>query len=452
MPVSSAYALQINEIMYNPAGDDYSYEFIEFYLNESADISGFYFEGIDFAFPENTTLAGYILIANTCNENFTERYDVQCDFEYGGTLSNSGEQIILFSPDGGIVEQVNYSDTATENYSLETTSNGWLVSELEGGTPRNENSHPFFTSGETNGTINCTNSTNATDIINTTNMTVANNTQPDASIMIQIEKQNYSNGEQIRFRHILSNETEDYQIEYWIEDLFGEIVKSKRNTTNTNEKTYTPNIDEKDKILVIKSILYTGCNDSNQSNNMDEKLIFVVNPDYEEKETEKAETGAKTAEKKQPYISSFYTLTKNFEQNKTIKLFSYVTGTGSGLSLFFDQNDQLIAARNLTVHETERVDFEAVLQAGWNNFSIRLYENSIQISQKALAVYANQTEKNQSDVGKEKLINNTGLQPEVETEAETEAEKVVANSGKSIAYYMFLGLSVVVNAILIWKR
>ena len=52
----------------------------------------------------------------------------------------------------------------------------------------------------------------------------------------------------------------DYTIEYWIEDLIGNILKNKKNTTNSNKKTYTPQLKTPN-IYVIKAKIYSSsCN------------------------------------------------------------------------------------------------------------------------------------------------------------------------------------------------
>jgi len=466
LQLKSVLSIRINEIMYNPAGNDYDFEFIELYSNETINLSNYYFEGIDFVFPENITMDGYSVIANTCNENFTVHYNVNCSLEYQGTLSNQGETITLFSPDGGIVAQVNYSDTAPENYSLEITSNGWLVSEIEGGTPGSENSHPFFLNASLNQTINESINETVNETINETINESINETNTtnfcNPSLTIETCKINYYNKEQIKFRHVIANKTEPYQIEYWIEDLFGEIIKSKYNTTNTNEKSYTPSIKEKDKILLIKSILYIECNDTNLSNNHAEKTIFVVNPDYsEEKDDKKTSSNdnskSSSVNKKddKAKISSFYTLTKKFEANKTIKIFSYISNPGqsSEFSLFFTHNKQPVHTQNLAISEDEieKITFEHELEEGNNSFGLELYQNNFLIDYKELSLFVNYTKKivdNQSSISKEKFINNTKLQIDTGKEADEGALKKKSN----IAYYIFLGLSVVFNAILIWKR
>ena len=71
----------------------------------------------------------------------------------------------------------------------------------------------------------------------------------------------YDNEQSIKFKPELNNKTFPFVTEYWIEDLFGNIIKPKVNTTNTNEKSWKTNINEEDRVLFIKAILYPSCND-----------------------------------------------------------------------------------------------------------------------------------------------------------------------------------------------
>ncbi|MEK6808892.1 MAG: lamin tail domain-containing protein, partial [Nanoarchaeota archaeon] len=67
---------------------------------------------------------------------------------------------------------------------------------------------------------------------------------------IKTEKEIYSK-ETIEFYNLVNPESFPFRIEYWIEDIFGRVVKEKINTTNTNKKQFTPNIDEKVIVLII---------------------------------------------------------------------------------------------------------------------------------------------------------------------------------------------------------
>lgn len=97
------------------------------------------------------------------------------------------------------------------------------------------------------------------------------------SINVTSEEMIYEQGDTIKFYNNLDDESFPYVIEYWIEDLFGEIVKNKINTTNTNSKSYTPKIDEKDRVFIIKNRLYPFCKDASLDDNSAEKLVIIKN-------------------------------------------------------------------------------------------------------------------------------------------------------------------------------
>ena len=123
---AAASKLVISEIHYRPANPDTpeeiaisadrdDYEFIEL-ENIGAltlDLSGARFsEGIDFTFPPQTLLAPggrVVLVGNTAA--FGVRYPGVASFgEFGGQLSNDGEQITLLDADGGTVLDFVYND------------------------------------------------------------------------------------------------------------------------------------------------------------------------------------------------------------------------------------------------------------------------------------------------------------------------------------------------------
>jgi len=107
-------------------------------------------------------------------------------------------------------------------------------------------------------------------IIDTTNNTC------NISINLSVEKVIYNNQEQIIYYNTLTNDSLPFTIEYWIEDLFETIIKSKTNTTNLNQKTYTPNIDSTEKTLLIKNrIANLACN--NIGTTEAEKLVVIIN-------------------------------------------------------------------------------------------------------------------------------------------------------------------------------
>ncbi|GAB4434908.1 MAG: hypothetical protein Kow0031_16650 [Anaerolineae bacterium] len=106
--------VRLTEIMYNPP-DGSDYEFIELKNvgNGPLDLSNATFSGINFTFPGSGAVLRpgefFVLVRNPAA--FTDRYpDVAVTGEFSGNLSNNGETISLFGPDGKLLETVTYND------------------------------------------------------------------------------------------------------------------------------------------------------------------------------------------------------------------------------------------------------------------------------------------------------------------------------------------------------
>ena len=163
--------LFLSEIMYHPvestleenlAGfEEDDFEFIELYnaSDESMDLSGLWFEGIDFDFPVSggpvIAPGGYAVIAANPHA-FAMRYGADIPLAgwtlhpfRNGRLSNGGEIITLHAADGTVLFTTNYFDspwqTDGDGYSLEyrgpttagafETAAGYLAGRLTGGSP-----------------------------------------------------------------------------------------------------------------------------------------------------------------------------------------------------------------------------------------------------------------------------------------------------------------------------
>ena len=153
----------INEIMYNPSGDqgdDDFYEFLELYNNEDydVDLSGWNFTaGIEFTFGDNVTLAagGYLVLAKD-PDSIEDYYSITGVYgPFDGNLGNSGELVQLADADGTVADYVEYADVAPwptgpdgNGPSLElidpaddnSLAESWQASSDLGGTPGAENS------------------------------------------------------------------------------------------------------------------------------------------------------------------------------------------------------------------------------------------------------------------------------------------------------------------------
>jgi hypothetical protein len=120
---SEAPHVVISEIMYNPYLDE-NMEFLEITNagNTAADLSGAYFQGIDFRFGDGVKLApGEYIVLIRSLRNFRERYpEVPIYGQYGGKLSDKGETLTLYRPNGEVWLQVTYDD----NYGWPLSADG----------------------------------------------------------------------------------------------------------------------------------------------------------------------------------------------------------------------------------------------------------------------------------------------------------------------------------------
>ncbi|MBI2128703.1 lamin tail domain-containing protein [Candidatus Woesearchaeota archaeon] len=127
----------------------------------------------------------------------------------------------------------------------------------------------------TNSTINDTNPSNDFACKNFT-VIDTRSTPCNISINLTSDKTIYLTNESIAFSNNLNDKTFPYKIEYWKEDLFGTQIGSRTNTTNTNQKTWSPSIDELDQAFFIKNrIAYVACNDTNSADDYSEKMVVV---------------------------------------------------------------------------------------------------------------------------------------------------------------------------------
>lgn len=105
--------LVISEIMYNPYGGQ-EIEFLELKNigTTAADLSGAYFEGIEYLFADGTTLApgGHLVLARDF-KRFRRRYpEADVHGVYEGKLSDKGEMLTLYARNGDLLAQVTYDD------------------------------------------------------------------------------------------------------------------------------------------------------------------------------------------------------------------------------------------------------------------------------------------------------------------------------------------------------
>jgi hypothetical protein len=259
-------------------------------------------------------------------------------------------------------------------------------------------------------------------------------------INISTDKELYLKDEKIRIENSISNESFPFIIEYWIEDLFGKEVKEKYNTSNTNTKTFTPDLDENDKVFLIKNkLVFVGCNNMNTALEK-EKLIVVKRqePIFEDDEDNKKaesqnqttckETARLEAVKETGKIYSFYTLSKNF--NEKINLYANIKGNGTyDLVLLSNKGEQ-----KQSIIAPKKINFSIEPEPGFNLFALLLRKNNKTIDTNALLVkLESKAKENNTTIKEEKAVVKQGKQANNETNTTIKLTNQAANNSLSQA-------------------
>jgi len=108
------YDLVINEIMYNDGGDCCGGEYVEIYNtgNNTILLDNFKFtDGVNYDFPKGTSISAndYLVLAKD-SVLFVQKYGFSPFADYGKSLSDSGENIVLEGPYRVFVDSVHYDD------------------------------------------------------------------------------------------------------------------------------------------------------------------------------------------------------------------------------------------------------------------------------------------------------------------------------------------------------
>jgi hypothetical protein len=173
-------------------------------------------------------------------------------------LLKKGEDITIELSNGDInnleIEEELDFKNSNETYQYFFGSGGYKIANKSIFFIRNESHN--ISLNETNlttinQTVNVSQNLSQNISSNATNST--NNSEINEFIYFKIISENDIIEDKIEYK--FDTNAEDFTIEYWIEDFGGEIVKAKRNTTNTGKKTYTPNV-EITSIYVVKGKLY----------------------------------------------------------------------------------------------------------------------------------------------------------------------------------------------------
>lgn len=365
--IISAYSLTFSEIMYNPQGSDTGREWIELSNPTCDNLEEYKLFENNINHNINIYSDGeceYPIICDDC-ELFRKEYNTSSIiYESSFTLSNTGEYIGL-KLNGTIIDSLNYSDvngiegmSITLNYNWENTipTPGYFIlqnNETNTSTNMTINASMNITTNftvnitinttinetvnqtinvtlnntynitinetinmTTNQTINSTknmtiNATQNQSINSTLNETIVENSPTNIcsinlGIRLKEDKLIYYNKESIKFYNTINvspNQKSEYVIEYWVEDIYGNILKNKLQTSNLNEKTYTPAINDKTTGVIVRNqLINISCNGTTQTNILNdssEKILIIKNQEYKEKECEKCEKTSSTVSSSQ---------------------------------------------------------------------------------------------------------------------------------------------------------
>jgi hypothetical protein len=119
------------------------------------------------------------------------------------------------------------------------------------------------------GYLNFNHSTNLTICINLTqyplekcfNATAIDTRKIPCNVSASIESEQLFD-KTLKFKNTITNNSFPFEIEYWIEDIFGNIIKKPYKTKNQYTKSFTPKYEEKDMAFIIRNRLYVMCNNN----------------------------------------------------------------------------------------------------------------------------------------------------------------------------------------------
>ncbi len=266
------------------------------------------------------------------------------------------------------------------------------------------------------------------------------------SIGISLDKAVYESGEKISFRNTLSPVPDDFSVKYWIEDLFGNDIKKAVETNNLNLKSFTPKIQDKQGVLVIKNVLAVPCFNLGKTNS--EKIIVIKNSYFDES-VSVLEDPLKT-----PQITSFYTLAKKFSDS--INLHLGVSGGERAVVVGADFYSQII------LNATGKYKFNVSVKRGENNFSVFLLWKNQSVDFRELSiVFPKENNTNNEDIAKKERKLSTinekmPLQNQTPDSKEGITGKVIFESDQKknlgLVPYYIMGVLILAFAVVLIKK
>lgn len=256
----------INEIMYNPEGNDNNKEFIEVFSEERVNLSEYIIE--DSKSEDSLELLSYY--------NSSYSLIVEKDFNYtginasiysagatiGDNLNNEEDIILLRDKNGNILDVVFYCSSwgakgngaSLERINAEEYSNdpdNWIESYIEGGTPGKDNS-------------------------------VSKKGGCDWKISVIIDSIVSDDPEwQIRASKIEGEGKANITVAHWIEDSFGRVIKTYSDIniedalSRSTSSKYSPSLTKGNGYFIKANITQISCEDKDNIDNFVSELIFI---------------------------------------------------------------------------------------------------------------------------------------------------------------------------------
>ena len=158
-PSSADSVITFNEVMYHPAGNTQTLEWVELFnaLSYDMDISGWQLDGgIEYTFPAGTTIPseGYLVIAKSPAVLEAQTGITRALGPFSGQLANGGETLRLENNSGRVMDEVDYRDggdwpvapdgsgvslAKIAPFTASPAAASWHFSRQLGGTPGAEN-------------------------------------------------------------------------------------------------------------------------------------------------------------------------------------------------------------------------------------------------------------------------------------------------------------------------
>ncbi|HLD85695.1 MAG TPA: lamin tail domain-containing protein [archaeon] len=393
-----ANAVIINEIMYNPNSTDTNHEWIELYNNESFEIniSGWKFFESGTNHAMNLIQGGsvissgsYAVIVDDSTAflldypNFTGNL-----FDSSFSLSNTGETLVIKNSTNAVIDNITYSDNASEGNTICIINSEWKEC-----TPTPGSANILFSINQTNSTQNQTsnNTTNAT--ANPSYISITSyDSQSSFGSSIDVEMEIYR------------NETNNYAIYVYVQ---GSEKISQESVIHAKSK----NITYKIKVPVQ---LKSNC-DYKYNNG----TYTLVAEGLDTNDTKTITISGLSSNCKTEYINQNYTCpscpvcaqnvsnASNQTKNALYKLVSYPVEASAGETIEIKANITSISAENYTLYSYVFEGSSLASEGGWDGNKI--YAEMPANSSKIISL--NSTIKGDAKAGKYKLrvrIKNSG--------------------------------------------